>query len=67
MRGRYYIVNGLMPWSKFDEMRIDKLMPEGFMGNAVEKLIQQGYTLDEERMGLYTPDGKKVCNITEAV
>ena len=67
MRKRYYIVNGLMPWSEFDEKRIDKLMPKGFVGNAVEKLMQQGYTLDEERMGLYSPDGKKVCSITEAL
>ena len=67
MRGRYYIVNGLMPWSKIDERRIDNLMPKEFMGNAVEKLMQQGYKLDEERMGLFAPDGRKVCSITEAL
>ena len=63
MRKHYYIVNGLQPWTKVDEKKLDKLVPNGFVGNVVEKLIQQGYVLDEERMGLFAPDGHKVCNI----
>ena len=66
MGKHYYIVYGLQPWTKADEKRLDKLAPKGFVGNVVEKLIQKGYVLDEERMGLYAPDGTKVCSVCSA-
>ena len=67
MRRHYYVVNGLQPWSKADEVKLDLLVGEGYIGNVVEKLIQNGYVLDEERKGLYTPDGVRVCQMCEAI
>lgn len=66
MRKHYYIVNGLQPWSKADEQRLDKLVPNGYVGNVIEKLVQRGYVLDEERMAFYAPNGEKVCNMCSA-
>ena len=60
---RYYIVNGLQPWTKADEKKLNKRVAKGYVGNVVEKLISQGYVLDEQRMGLYAPDGHKVCSV----
>ena len=67
MRKHYYIVEGYQPWSKVDMAKLDKLVPEWFIGNVVERLIQQGYVLDTNRMGFYAPDGKKVCSICEVL
>ena len=67
MRKHYYIVDGIQPWTKADEAKIDKLVPKGYVGNAVEKLIQQGYVMDIDRMGLYSPTGEKVCNLCSAM
>ncbi|MBP5783001.1 MAG: hypothetical protein J6W04_05620 [Bacteroidales bacterium] len=64
MRRHYYVINGLCPWSEEDEKKIDSLLPKDFTGNAIEKLMEKGYTLDEN--GFYTPEGKKVCNMTTA-
>lgn len=66
MRKHYYVVNGLQPWSKVDEQNLDKLVPNGYVGNVVEKLVQNGYVLDEENMKLFAPDGTKVCNMCSA-
>ena len=66
MRKRYYIVNGLQPWSKADEKRLDTYVPTGFVGNVIEKLIQKGYILDEEKMVFCKPDGTKICNLCSA-
>ena len=66
MRKHYYVVDGLQPWSKADEKRLDKLVPNGYVGNVVEKLIQKGYVLDEENMKLFAPNGEKVCNMCSA-
>ena len=66
MRKHYYVVDGLQPWSKADEKRLDKLVPNGYVGNVVEKLIQKGYVLDEENMKLFAPNGGKVCNMCSA-
>lgn len=66
MRKHYYVVNGLQPWSKVDEQNLDKLVPNGYVGNVVEKLVQKGYVLDEENMKLFAPDGSKVCNMCSA-
>ena len=67
MRKHYYIVDGYQPWSKMDMAKLDKLVPEWYIGNVVERLMQNGYILDKERMGFYAPDGKKVCSICEVL
>ena len=66
MKGRYYVMNGFYVGGKFDESRIDALMPKDFRGNAVEKLISQhGYKLTEDGT-LYTPDNRKFCRLVES-
>ena len=65
MRRRYYVINGYMACSKADEARIDRLMPKNFTGNAVEKLLREGYVLDEGAGKLFSPDGKMVAYFTE--
>ena len=66
MKRHYYVVNGLMPGSSFDENRLDKLLGmKGYIGNVTEKLIQKGYVLDENKKALYAPDGARVCDYCE--
>ena len=66
MRGRYYVMGGFMAAGKYDEKRLDKLMPESFRGNVVEKLIsEKGYRLDTESGIFYSPEGKMVCYFAE--
>lgn len=68
MRGRYYIVNGLMPYSKETEKMLDKLVPKHFTGNVVNELTDKfGYRLDESEMALYAPDGRRVCTFINAM
>ena len=67
MRKHYYVVNGIQPWSKADEAKLDKLVKKGFIGNVVERLVQQGYVLDENQMALFGPDGRKVCRMCSAL
>ena len=67
MRKHYYIVNGLQPWSKADEKKLDRLVGEGFIGNVTEKLMQKGYQLNEEKMVLFAPDGAVVCRFCETL
>jgi len=64
MRGRYYVMNGMMASCSGDEKRIDALLPKNFQGNAVEKLIRQGYTLDETKRTLLSPEGKRIADFT---
>ena len=66
MRGRYYVMSGFMASGKFDEKRLDSLMPNGFRGNVVEKLIsEKGYRLDFCTGEFYSPQGKLICCFTE--
>ena len=67
MRKHYYIVNGLQPWTKADEKKLDRLIEKSYIGNVTEKLIQHGYTLDEQEMVLTAPDGRKVCRFCKAL
>lgn len=67
MRGRYYVMNGMMASCSGDEKRIDALLPKNFQGNAVEKLTRQGYILDESKGALFSPDGAKVADFTQVV
>ena len=64
MRGRYYVMNGMMASCSGDIERIDALMPKNFQGNAVEKLTKQGYILDETLCALISPEGKRIANFT---
>ncbi len=67
MRGRYYVMNGFIASCKADEQNIDRLMPKSFQGNAVEKLIRQGYTLNEESGILFSPNGKRIASFTQVM
>ncbi len=64
MRGRYYVMNGMMASCSGDEKRIDALLPKNFQGNAVEKLTRQGYFLDETKGALFSPEGKRIADFT---
>ena len=67
MRKHYYIVNGLQPWTKADEGKLDRLVKKDFIGNVTERLIMNGYQLNEEKMALYTPYGELVCRFCKAL
>lgn len=67
MRKHYYIVEGLQPWTKEDEKKLDKLAPNGFIGNVTEKLMQKGYVMDKETLTLMTADGEKVCRFCKVL
>jgi len=60
MRKHYYIVNGLQPWTKADEKKLDCLIKGNYIGNVTEKLIQKGYVFDEEKKMLFAPDGAPI-------
>ncbi len=66
MRGRYYVMGGFMAAGKYDEARLDRLMPKSYRGNVVEKLIsEQGYRLDTSDGVFYSPKGEMVCYFAE--
>ncbi|MBQ6503172.1 MAG: hypothetical protein IJI57_04595 [Flexilinea sp.] len=66
MRGRYYVMGGYMAAGKYDEARLDRLMPGNFRGNVVEKLIsEKGYRLDTADGIFYSPQGDAVCYFAE--
>lgn len=67
MRKHYYIVDGLQPWTKADEKKLDRLVESDYIGNVTEKLIQKGYVLDESKMAFFAPDGALVCRFCETL